>query len=206
LYTLEELVHPALLSWPATYPSSFQYLADNGQSGVSTSLAIFTPASLIQSLIDYLTPLANLPTFGIFSFLGSGLVPGLVFASGVHSEGHSSGERRIHCIPSSQEAPFDDGKGWMFAATWDMLGGRAHRYGFVAKAPEGSEEAWKICDLRAFLKEMALEGRPPPPEVAVQKLEGIFALLDSGKGAKLWTESDFLGFIQRFTMLTTRWF
>ncbi|KAJ7699973.1 hypothetical protein B0H17DRAFT_271998 [Mycena rosella] len=78
-HTLGELVHPALLSWPALYPPAFQYVTHNGQSTSSAALAVFTPATLIQSLTDYLSPIADLAQFEMFSFLGSSLVHSLSF-------------------------------------------------------------------------------------------------------------------------------
>ncbi|KAJ6599201.1 hypothetical protein DFH09DRAFT_28564 [Mycena vulgaris] len=206
-YALEELIHPALMSSqnPARYPNRFAYVgvgAPSMASGVSSaSLAIFTPATVVQSLTDYLAPIADTGPAEMYGYLGSSLVPQVAFASGVRREGEPWGERRVHCFPSRCDTPFH-GTGWLFAFSWDMYqvaGASSNRYGFV-KAAGDSGGALKICDLGAFLEEMALEGRPPASEHAVQKLTTVFADLDARKGAKLWTDDEFLPFIQRFTM------
>ncbi|KAJ6599168.1 hypothetical protein DFH09DRAFT_1389279 [Mycena vulgaris] len=207
-YTLEELIHPALISWqnPTRYPNGFAYVGLNDrQSLCSISVAIFTPAIVVQSLTDYLTPLAERGPSELYGHLGSSLVPQAIFASAIRSEGAPWGERRVSCVPGRADTPFD-GKGWLFVASWDIYQnarGPGNRFGF-AKVPRDSGGAWKICDLHSFLKEMALEGRPPASEHAVKKLTAVFTTLGSKKGAKIWTDDEILPFTQMFTMRSAR--
>lgn len=202
-HTLEELIHPGLLSWqnPARYPKRFGYVGLYSLGRVaSASLAVFTPATLVQCLTDHLSVIADLLPHQGYSYFASSLIPRAIFSSAVRGEGEPWGERRVHCFPSRPEAPFD-GQGWLFADLWDDFTA-GNRYGFVAKDSEG---AWKIYDLAAFLSQMALEGRPAPSEPAIKKLEAIFADLQSKKEAKLWTDEEFARFMQNFTMFDKRY-
>ncbi|KAJ7499023.1 hypothetical protein FB451DRAFT_1016034 [Mycena latifolia] len=203
-HTLEELIHPALFSWqnPARYPNGFGYVGvHNGHNVASASLAIFTPATLVQCLTAHLSPVLDIDGYEMYSHFGSSLVPQVAFASAVRNEGEPWGERHVHCFPSHLDTPFD-GKGWLFADTWDMRGN--NRYGFMTKGAGDSGGTWKICDFKTFLNEMALEGRPAPSENAVKKLETIFAQLDSKKNAKLWTHEEFSAFMQNFIVFNRR--
>ncbi|KAJ7484709.1 hypothetical protein FB451DRAFT_1233259 [Mycena latifolia] len=188
---LEELVHPALLSWqnPVCYPSGFGYVGLHDRQRVaSASLAVFTPATLVQCLTDYLSPMMDSDVHVMYSHFSSSLVPQAALASAIRREGEPWGERRVHCLPSLPDNPFG-AEGWLFAEMWDWM-------------CTGRESLW-ICDFKAFLNEMALEGRPAPSEEAVKKLEIIFAELESKKNAKLFTLEDFLPFTQKFMMTLT---
>ncbi|KAJ7179891.1 hypothetical protein C8R43DRAFT_379092 [Mycena crocata] len=211
LNAVEELIHPALFSLhePPRYPNNFAYVAVNEQrEAISASLALFTPATVVQSLIDFLYPLSEPTRFSAYSHVGSSLVPQAAFSSATRSEGTPWSERHVHCLPCATDTPFD-GAGWLFAAQWSMFG-KGDRYGFVSK--DGAR-GWKIYDLRAYLKEMAAEGRPSAPEDAIKKLEAIFTKLGAKKelgssqefeieGAKLWTHDEFLGLTKKFTMFS----
>ncbi|KAJ7146270.1 hypothetical protein C8R44DRAFT_656478 [Mycena epipterygia] len=202
-YAIEELVHPAFLSGehPTSYPNRFAFVELNMQYAAATSLAIFTPATVIQSLTDYLSPTASNPDFGIWS----SLMAQAAFASGIRGEGESWTRRRVHCFPSLMDNPFDE-PGWLFASSFyserDSISllVKRHQYGFVSidATVSGEKPRWRICDLETFLKETALEGRPPPSDHAVKKLEGIFADLEA-KGAKIWTDEDFSLFVDDYT-------
>ncbi|KAJ7146261.1 hypothetical protein C8R44DRAFT_599276 [Mycena epipterygia] len=202
LYTIEEFVHPAFLSGehPASYPNGFTFV-DVGMSHTgATSLAVFTPATVVQSLTDYLSPIASEPFFN-FNVMSS-LVAQAAFSSGIRGEGESWTGRRVHCFPSQTDDPFGQ-PGWLFASTLSSMPGygeSANRYGFVRIA-SGDAPNRRICDLHTFLKETALEGRPSPSDHAVKKLQGVFADFEA-KGAKLWTEEGFSLFVGNHTMRT----
>ncbi|KAJ7484704.1 hypothetical protein FB451DRAFT_1555147 [Mycena latifolia] len=81
---LEELVHPTLLSWqnPARYPSGFGYVGLHDRQRVaSASLAVFTPATLVQCLTDYLSPLVDSDVH--IMYFTSSLVPQAALASAI---------------------------------------------------------------------------------------------------------------------------
>ncbi|KAJ7904413.1 hypothetical protein B0H14DRAFT_3421196 [Mycena olivaceomarginata] len=119
--SVEQLTHPAFLSWqdPARYPNGFAYVGfHGGQSACSASLPVFTPA-----LVSY-------------GFFGSSLVPQAAFAGAVRSADQPWSARHVHCFPALTDTPFD-GQGWLFAATWaSMYSNDASRYGFVSLEPE----------------------------------------------------------------------
>ncbi|KAJ7667919.1 hypothetical protein DFH06DRAFT_1183916 [Mycena polygramma] len=204
-HTVEELIHPALMSCqdPARYPNGFAYVGlHSHQTACSASLAVFTPATVVQSLTDFLSCIANGDHYDNYGLLGSTLVPQTAFASGVRGEGQPWGERRVHCFPTATSTPFD-GKGWAFVARWgeSMFDNKGGQYGFVFAQGVGTPKPTaKICGLEAFLEEMALEGRPAASEEAVKKLKQIFADLDSKKGAKLWTEEELSAFLKTYAM------
>ncbi|KAJ6539242.1 hypothetical protein B0H19DRAFT_960316 [Mycena capillaripes] len=206
-HSIEELVHPALLSFqdPARYPNGFAYIGLHGsQTTCSPSLAVFTPATVVNSLIDFLSCVADADQYDSYGLFGSSLVPQIALASGIRGVGTPWRERHVHCFPAFTNNPFN-GQGWLFVSTWDSYRTDENRYGFVSivdakvEAPKA-----KICGLKTFLEEMALEGRPAASEDAVNKLEKIFADLDSKKGAKLWTEGEFLLFMKKFAMYNSR--
>ncbi|KAJ7276309.1 hypothetical protein B0H12DRAFT_1005119 [Mycena haematopus] len=208
--SVEELVHPTFLSWqdPANYPNGFAYVGLHSTSGLtacSASLAVFTPATVIQSLADLLGPIATMNQYESFGLFGTSLVPQVAFASGVRDKGQPWSERRVHCFPALSSMPFD-GQGWLFAAEWpSMYYNKSSRYGFVSVVDiHANPPKVKIYDFKGFLEEMAAEGRPPASEDAVKNLEKIFAELDAKKSAKLWTEEDFLPFMQQFVMYANR--
>ncbi|KAJ7507695.1 hypothetical protein B0H11DRAFT_1848900 [Mycena galericulata] len=209
-HTVEALVHPALFSWqdPVKYPNRFAYagLSQHSQhTACAASLAVFTPATIVQSLTDLISPIANSDTYSLYSITGSSLVPQAAFASNVRAEGDSWGDRHVHCFPAVFDTPFN-GEGWLFAAKWSMYEMSASRYGFVcidATITTGGLPKFSICDLGGFLKEMASEGRPLPLDKAVKILEEIFTKLNS-KGAKLWTSEEFPPFAREFHMINLR--
>lgn len=199
-YNLEELVHPALFSWqdPAEYPPRFTYVGLGQNAPCAVSLAIFTPATVVQSLTDFLSAMSDSDGLDSYGIVGSSLVPQAAFSTAVRRGGEPWGKRRVHCFPALINSPFDK-PGWLFAASLASYGASAHRYGFVRiDTTEGTPKR-NICDLGGFLKEMASEGRPLPSDEAIKKLEEIFTKLDS-KGAKLWTDDDpeFLPFMRDF--------
>ncbi|KAJ7047474.1 hypothetical protein C8F04DRAFT_9306 [Mycena alexandri] len=162
-YSIEELVHPAFLSWQndVRYPVSFAYVGLHGHGVPSSAcLATFTPASVVQSLTDLLLPLTELDEFESYGLLGTSLLPQAAFASGVRGEGPSWQDRRVHCFPAFSNTPFS-GKGWLFVGQWEIMSQSGGRYGFVQVDLEPDPPKAKICDLAGFLKEMVSEGRPP---------------------------------------------
>ncbi|KAJ7781350.1 hypothetical protein B0H16DRAFT_617226 [Mycena metata] len=205
-YSIEELVHPAFLSWQndVCYPVSFAYVGIHGYGVPSSAcLATFTPASVVQSLTDLLSPLAELGEYEMYGLLGTSLAPQVAFASGVRGEGESWQDRRVHCFPAFNNAPFS-GKGWLFVGQWETMSQSGCRYGFVQTDLEPDPPRATIYDLAGFLKEMAAEGRPPAAESAVNKLEKIFVDLEQRQEAKLWTEPEFVTFTGKFTMYNMR--
>ncbi|KAJ7179228.1 hypothetical protein C8R46DRAFT_1187614 [Mycena filopes] len=130
-YSIEELVHPAFLSWQddARYPVQFAYVGLHGhQVASSACLPVFTPATVVQSLTDFLSPLVELSQYEIFGLLGTSLAPQVAFASGVRGEGQSWKDRRVHCFPAFTNAPFRI-KGWLFVGQWGTMDNSANRYG-----------------------------------------------------------------------------
>ncbi|KAJ7742508.1 hypothetical protein DFH07DRAFT_836669 [Mycena maculata] len=203
--TVEELIHPALLSAqdPAGYPTRFAYAGLNHHmhNASTASLAIFTPASIVQCLTDLLFPFAYASAYDLYSLTGSSLVPQAAFASGMRSEEVPWGQRKIHCFPAHVDDPFHGPSSWLFAASWSSFDPSAHRYGFVfiEGTAGGAARKWKLCDLGGFLKGMESEGRPLPTDSAVEKLEGIFTKLTS-QGSKFWTDDEFSPFMPTFMM------
>ncbi|KAF7352889.1 hypothetical protein MVEN_01256200 [Mycena venus] len=206
--SVEELTHPAFISWQdgACYPNGFAYVGvHSGQNACSASLAVFTPATVVQALTDLLGPIADLNDYEAYGLFGTSLVPQAAFATGVRGEGQPWRERHVHCFPAVSDMPFD-GRGWLFCATWASMFDRSGtRYGFVKVVDaQANPPKVKIYDLKAWLEEMAAEGRPPASGDAVKKLESIFADLGSRKEGKLWTEEDLLPFMQKFVAVSRR--
>ncbi|KAF8211219.1 hypothetical protein K438DRAFT_1663649 [Mycena galopus ATCC 62051] len=202
--SLEELAHPAFLSWqdPALYPNGFAYVglhSTSGRTACSASLAVFTPATVVQSLTDLLGPIADLDEYESFGFFGTSLVPQAALATGVRGEGQPWSERRVHCFPALIDSIFN-GRGWIFAAEWPSIyDDKGSRYGFVSILDtKVSPPKMKICDLGAFLEEMAAEGRPSASDAAVKRLEKILADLTEKKKATVWTEEDFVTFREQW--------
>ncbi|KAK7061631.1 hypothetical protein R3P38DRAFT_3302794 [Favolaschia claudopus] len=200
--TLEELIHPAFLSWQDTadYPNAFAYVGvHSSQYACSASLPVFTPASVIQCLTDLLGPIVGLSAYEAYGVFGTSLVPQAAFATGVRKEGQPWSERRVHCFPALLDRPFN-GKGWLFAATWaSMFDQSPSRFGFVSVDPSSTPPKTRILDLKGWLAAMEAEGRPPASEAAVKKLEQIFDDLCTKQEALLWTEKDFPAFAEAYT-------
>ncbi|KAF7355235.1 hypothetical protein MSAN_01439500 [Mycena sanguinolenta] len=162
--SVEELVHPAFLSWEDTakYPNGFAYVGIHGRSSAcAASVAVFTPATVVQSLTDYLGPIVNADEYVTYGVLGTNLAPQAALAAGMRKEGQPWGERRVHCFPALTDRPFD-GRGWLFIVEWpSMFEDQGCRYGFVSVVgAETSPPKVKIYDLAGFLEEMAKEGSP----------------------------------------------
>ncbi|KAJ7638714.1 hypothetical protein FB45DRAFT_1023481 [Roridomyces roridus] len=206
--TLEALVHPALLSWqnPAQYPNHFTYICASEQSSAAVSLAICTPASIVQCLTDLLGPVKDAPLMSLYGLLSSSLIPQAAFATGVRVEGQPWNERSVGCFPALTDTPFAS-DGWLFAARFTLFGGGGkERYGFVrcSVTAETQTVSFAFHSLGEFLQEMKAEGRPLPTESAVKRLEEILTFWES-KGSKFWNEEDFVSdFIPTFNMYNMR--
>ncbi|KAJ6515985.1 hypothetical protein C8R45DRAFT_1141312 [Mycena sanguinolenta] len=167
--SVEELVHPAFLALqdPARYPNGFAYVGIHSRgSACAVSVAVFTPATVVQSLTDYLGPIVNTDRYVTYGILGTTLAPQAALAAGMRNEGQPWNERRVHCFPAFTGSPFD-GRGWLFTVEWPaMFEDQGCRYGFVSVVDaEASPPKVKIYDLAGFLEEMAQEGRPAASEV-----------------------------------------
>ncbi|KAJ7638715.1 hypothetical protein FB45DRAFT_1054961 [Roridomyces roridus] len=194
-YTLEALVHPVFLSWPkpAELPNNFSYMSVTKFRSACASLI-----DLLGPMVDDENPVAA------HEMVGSTLVPQVAFSSGVRAEGHSWGQRHVHCFPALTQKPFQASK-WIFAANFGLqvLNPAAARFGFVYVPPTQQEEV-EFKGLGEFLEAMVADGRPPPSESAVEKLEEILTAWEA-KGAKPWSLEDFKPFVSMFfTMVRMR--
>ncbi|KAJ7597546.1 hypothetical protein C8J56DRAFT_920341 [Mycena floridula] len=183
---LECLTHPSLFRFvdPITHPNGFSFIGSDQYKGVGSAyLSIWTPATAVQCLTDFLSCLvmkdADMET------LISTMAVTAAFGSTVRPTGVQWADRRISSVPASSVAGLD-GEGWTFVITGSA---GAYHYGFVkvdkdvmqknGKGKTYPPGAWRIYDLKGFLDEMVKEGRPLPDDAAVKTLDDIISTLIS---------------------------
>ncbi|KAI1785354.1 hypothetical protein LXA43DRAFT_1066002 [Ganoderma leucocontextum] len=202
--SLDSLFHPAFLTVekPDPYPTAFTFVnaRDSGNLACA-SLPFFTPAQVIQALIDVLPWKAakenryimdaSLPLVGFSAFHGGTRMPDEKFS-----------QRAVVSVPFlSIRIPRGQKDLWVFVlsrASKFCFTRKKNMWGFVhftrsEEEPSGdapspvTENAptrqrmpvqklgcsGRLYDLRGFLECMASEGRPMPSEAAVKELERI---------------------------------
>ncbi|KAF7301362.1 hypothetical protein MIND_00701400 [Mycena indigotica] len=153
-------------------PSAFSFLGILDMNTVAmTSLPIFSPLALIQSMTDILFPLVD-PTYRYANM--AEWITHAAFGSSYRLPGLAWGERRVFCIPSPNVLHHPKVRTWIFALQWFRYR-RDNFYAFLSR--DGPDGDLLVYDLRGFLKAMEEEGRPPVPEADVQKLENVLARL-----------------------------
>ena len=113
-FNIEALVHPHYLqNGEGTYLNAFSlaiYPAD-GRLGMAL-LPYFTPALVVQALVDYLFVITS-QDFNGFSVHHSELLPQMILASDLRRSGQKWTEQNVPLIPLTSLRAFD-GEGWSF--------------------------------------------------------------------------------------------
>ena len=209
LKCLEGILHPALLTLekPDPYPSSFTFVnVKSTGTWVCTSIALFTPAQVVQALTD-VVPWRNpsetqdgtieLPD----SFWGAMPMEGCsAFHSGQREPGVGFGQRTVVSVPfQTPKIPREKKVLWtFFLQARDSSLRTDPGWAFVRFIPRDSstppsskdrcptlDEAYseyEVCDLQGFLQCMEQEGRPMPTDAAVEKLEELLYVRDEASG------------------------
>ncbi|KAJ3805462.1 hypothetical protein F5876DRAFT_51811 [Lentinula aff. lateritia] len=182
---VSDVVHRHLVSSRHTNPGSFHVIASQAGSYVRyggrgsgrniQSLPIWTPAKIIQNLIDILKmlvtddPASMEPTQSI-------LIPAALSA-GLRKPGTSWNDRTVSMVARD--------KGQLHHGGWMFLFNRANtprgsapggKYAFARLLTDKDCQAVDVFDLNGFLEEMRKEGRAPLPSTeAVKEFEDIVA-------------------------------
>lgn len=227
LKCLSSLTHPALLRIknPITHPNGFSCVAYR-YTPASAYLPIWTPAMVVQSLVDFFSPLTsgNEDAFLLESSIFGSMALQTAFSS-LRDENQKWGERRVPLVAASSLAGLD-GAGWMFVyhgmtsayafvhfdseRLKDILAGESDNKDDSARTSEGDKEGfpsdlWTFYDLQGFLKQMADEGRPLPSETLINRLETIFAKLgDDNSGTSTHPLAAMLGRLQTTTGMRSK--
>ncbi|KAJ7597531.1 hypothetical protein C8J56DRAFT_920300 [Mycena floridula] len=182
---LESLIHPSLFRFvePITHPNGFSFIGSCQYKVGSAYLPIWTPATAVQCLTDFLSCLVV--EDADMDRIISTMAVTAAFGSAVRPTGVQWADRRISSVPASSMAGLD-GEGWTFVITGSA---EAYHYGFVKVDKDVMQKngkgrtyppgAWRIHDLKGFLDEMVKEGRPSPDDAAVKTLDDIISTLIS---------------------------
>lgn len=193
LKCLSTLTHPALLriSNPITHQNGFSAITLR-YSQESAYLPIWTPAIVIQSLIDFFSPVISKKPedLNISATLFKSMALQVAFSS-LRDEKRKWGRRRVPFIAANSTVGVE-GAGWVFAynamtAAYAFVEIGGERLGELCEREEGNNnwesagnadtDKWKLYDFTSFLEKMAVEGRPLPSHTLVHKFEGILATL-----------------------------
>ena len=227
-FNIETLVHPHFLTLnEGTYPNAFSLVTTptHMHSVAIASLPCFTPALVVQALVDYLSAFTEIQTSNIISILQSTLLPQVILASDVRRSGQSWAERNVPVFPLFSLRALK-GEGWFFAFKWagplfpdwpdncafdnkyafvKINAAALHQENQVQEAVQsrstGDEEKpmtfqHKVCNLSQFLEEMALEGRPIPPAHLVDALATVFGKLGDEHGLALMNHDEVESFVK----------
>ncbi|KAI1785360.1 hypothetical protein LXA43DRAFT_1185915, partial [Ganoderma leucocontextum] len=194
--SLEGLVHPAFLTVekPDPYPTAFTFVngIDN-RNLACASIPFFTPAQVIQALIDVL-PWNAQEGGSSYPMMGFS-----TFHAGVRAQDEKFGQRPVVSVPFlTPMIPRGQKDFWAFIvsrASPPFSKNQKNMWGFVHFTSEdesGTSDAvpetespvtgWRepvrklgctgqLYDVRGFLECMASDGRPMPSEAAVKELE-----------------------------------
>ncbi|GBE84895.1 hypothetical protein SCP_0700750 [Sparassis crispa] len=186
-YKLEALMHPALLcaAEPPPFPIAFTFMTNNEtiRSMCGCSLALFTPAGVVDALAEVLRSIWSTP-FSISS-VDAGLLFEAVPTSRPRAPDVPWGARSVVAVPALSVNVFRAAEpGWAFLFQTNMFK-QNKNWCFLRLVPTArkSEEAaqdlpwvaggWEIHDVRSFVRITTAEGRPAPSEDAVQELEEL---------------------------------
>jgi len=223
-YTMEALIHPFLLGRlkdvtdTSPYCNSFSYIGLHDDPPlIACSLPFFMPSTVIQALIDSLGPLDT--DLDPYPFFASAFPVQSAFSS-VRKPGKQWSERSTVVLPQLGLGAFR-GEGWTFALSMQRRSydqDEISIYAFIRFAPplqkankhedvidgvnqhehespaQSATPAWEIHDFSSFLNQMALEGRPCPPDELVAKLNDILTGLQTRMRMRLMVDEQVQGF------------
>ncbi|KAJ4497609.1 hypothetical protein C8R41DRAFT_821751 [Lentinula lateritia] len=182
---VSDVVHHHLVSSRHTNPGSFHVIASQagsyvryggrGSGGNIQSIPIWTPAKIIQNLIDILKMLVT-DDLASMEPTQSILIPAALSA-GLRKPGTSWNDRTVPMVARDRGRVHHGG--WMFLfnrANTPRGSAPGGKYAFVRLLTDQDRQAVDVFDLNGFLEEMKKEGRAPLPSTeAVKEFEDIVA-------------------------------
>ncbi len=206
--TVEGILHPAFLTIkkPDPYPCAFTYVSVTSMQGLAcVSIPFFTPAQVVQALTDIIPWQGGSRSGTMFGQYGLPCVGTSAFQGGTRQPGQKVNERSIMSVPlQSSRIPRGQRSLWTFVCNMPQFhfhGMDNKGWGFVHFTHEergdgsaGSNDATSaveqnhcrglgtgtVYDLKGFLECMAKDGRPMPSDEAVEKLQKILYMEESG--------------------------
>ncbi|TFK78969.1 hypothetical protein K466DRAFT_668274 [Polyporus arcularius HHB13444] len=203
--TVEGILHPAFLTIKKSdpYPCAFTYVSVTSMQGLAcVSIPFFTPAQVVQALTDIIPWQGGSRSGTMFGQYGLPCVGTSAFQGGTRQPGQKVNERTIMSVPlQSSRIPRGPRSLWTFVCNMPQFHfhGTDKGWGFVHYTHEepgdgsvGSTDATSavekggqygtgtVYDLKGFLECMAKEGRPMPSDEAVEKLQKILYMAESG--------------------------
>ncbi|KAG6876863.1 hypothetical protein C0992_011536, partial [Termitomyces sp. T32_za158] len=188
-FNLEALTHSLLLdiSTSSKYSNAFAMICHSRYRITGASIPFFTSSFIVQALTDYLR--ACLHCTPLFDTIFGTAVPQIILSSTVRKVTETWATRTVPMIASSSFDSALDGEGWIFGVDETGL------YGFIeakhvnidacestSASSSGDETKFncveRFLDLKDFLSEIEIQGRPPAPASAV---DALCALLDELK-------------------------
>lgn len=192
-YNLDTLLHPSLLDvyepprWPVAFTFVCTSLATMAPRMRGCCLPVFTPTSLLQSLLDLVEIAARCPPVYVSS--DGGVAAQAVFTA-TRKPGQPFSERTLAAAPLFGLDAFNalgSHPRWTCIYQWgDLLDATGCQYTFIryrsiddivnkdgdtkAQRTDEDQSPVKCYDLPGFLAALKAEGRPPAPDNLVAKL------------------------------------
>lgn len=174
-YHMETMLHPAFLTSKWLEPANdlfftIPHMSDDYSTGCP-ALPYATPAKIIQAVTDFLK--FNGLDDAKYSF---GSMATVCLSSELRTPGQSWGARAVPIFPIVNNPTRLKGPGWSFVSTSSF-------YAFCRR-PANVEASLQVMDVRGCIASMIAEGRPPPREEDIKKLEELLATMKYKTGSE----------------------
>lgn len=166
-YHVETLLHPVFLTskWSEPANDLFFTIPHTDKYSVGCpALPYTTPAKIVQAVIDFLE--FNGTDGAKYDY---GSMATVCLSSELRTPGQGWGARAVPIFPIVNNPTRLKGPGWFFVSTRDY-------YAFCRR-PGGIEASLHVTDVRGCMESMTAEGRPPPREEDIKKLEELLAMM-----------------------------